>query len=165
MKKRVEIIKIKVEKSELVDQLSEPEQELLERAIESSKKAYAPYSQFKVGAAVWLEDGTIVIGNNQENVAYPSGLCAERVAFYSAGAQFPGKTIKAVAIHAYSEIFDVQDSVAPCGACRQAMAEYEIKQGLPIVVLLSGPTGIIKKIADISSLLPLIFNESKLKKE
>lgn len=165
MKKRVEIIKIKVEKSELIDQLSETEQELLERAIESSKKAYAPYSQFKVGAAVLLADGTIVIGNNQENVAYPSGLCAERVAFYSAGAQFPGEIIKAVAIHAYSEIFDVRDSVAPCGACRQAMAEYEIKQGLPIVVLLSGPTGIIKKIADISSLLPLIFNESKLKKE
>ena len=165
MKKRVEIIKIKVEKTELVDQLSESEQSLLDRAVESSKNAYAPYSQFKVGAAVLLEDGTIVIGNNQENVEYPSGLCAERVAFYSAGAQFPLKKIIAVAIHAYSDNFEVNDSVAPCGACRQAMAEYEIKQGSPITVLLSGPKGTIKKITDLSSLLPLIFNESKLKKE
>ncbi len=164
LNKKVEIIKVRVERSQSADELNEIETELLQKAIESSKNAYAPYSRFKVGAAVLLEDHTIVIGNNQENVAYPSGLCAERVAFFAAGAQYPGKVILAAAIYAYSDAFEVKDAVAPCGACRQAMAEYEIKQGKPISLIISGPDGNIKKIADITSLLPLVFNESNLKK-
>lgn len=165
MKNKVEIIKVKVERISSTDLLSEIESELVDQAIKASKNAYAPYSRFNVGAAVLLEDGTIVIGNNQENVAYPSGLCAERVAFFAAGAQHPGKIINSVAIHAYSDIFEVTDAVAPCGACRQSMSEYEIKQKQPISLLFSGPDGQIKKISDVASLLPLIFNETKLKKE
>lgn len=165
MKKKVEIIQVKVERNLVDDELTAMESQLLNKAIESSKNAYAPYSRFKVGAAVLLEDGTIVIGNNQENVAYPSGLCAERVAFFAAGAQYPGKEIRSVAIYAFSDIFEVKDAVAPCGACRQAMAEYELKQGKPISMLIAGPEGNVKKITDINSLLPLIFNETKLKKE
>lgn len=165
MNNKIEIIKVKVERSQSNDELSKIELELLQKAIDSSKNAYAPYSRFKVGAAVLLADQTIVIGNNQENVAYPSGLCAERVAFFAAGAQHPGKEIKAVAIYAYSDAFEVKDAVAPCGACRQAMAEYEIKQGKPISLIISGPDGNIKKISDITSLLPLVFNETNLKKD
>ncbi len=164
MKKKIEIIQVKVERNIVNDELNNQESNLLEKAIEASKNAYAPYSRFNVGAAVLLEDGTIVIGNNQENVAYPSGLCAERVAFFAAGAQYPGKEIRSVAIYAFSEIFEVKDAVAPCGACRQSMAEYELKQGKPISLLIAGPEGNVKKITDISSLLPLIFNETKLKK-
>jgi cytidine deaminase len=165
LNKKVEIINVKVERQLSDVELTAQESMLVERAKESSKVAYAPYSRFKVGAALLLEDGNVIIGNNQENVAYPSGLCAERVAFFSAGAQFPGKEILAVAIYAYSEVFEVKDAVAPCGACRQAMAEYEIKQGKPITLLISGPEGNIKKIVGLNSLLPLIFNETKLKKE
>lgn len=165
MKKKVEIIQVNVERTIVNDELNQEESLLLNRAIESSKNAYAPYSRFNVGAAVLLSNGTIVIGNNQENVAYPSGLCAERVAFFAAGAQYPGEEIKSVAIYAYSDVFEVKDAVAPCGACRQAMAEYELKQGKPISLLMAGPDGNVKKIADINSLLPLIFNEAKLKKE
>ena len=157
MKKKVEIIQVKVESNFVNDELNNQESNLLEKAIEASKNAYAPYSRFNVGAAVLLEDGTIVIGNNQENVAYPSGLCAERVAFFAAGAQFPGKEIRSVAIYAFSDLFEVKDAVAPCGA-------YELKQGKPISLLIAGPVGNVKKITAISSLLPLIFNETNLKK-
>jgi cytidine deaminase len=164
LKNKVEIIQVKVERNVVNDELNNSETILLEKAIAASKNAYAPYSRFNVGAAVLLADGTIVIGNNQENVAYPSGLCAERVAFFAAGAQYPGMEIRSVAIYAYSDVFEVKDAVAPCGACRQAMAEYELKQGKPISLLIAGPEGNVKKITDVSSLLPLIFNETNLKK-
>lgn len=165
MKNKVELIKVKVEREEITEELTDMELKLIEEAKNSSKNAYAPYSRFNVGASVLLEGGIIVNGNNQENVAYPSGLCAERVAFFAAGATYPGKNIEAVAIYAYSDLFEVTDAVAPCGACRQAMSEYEIKQKKPITLIISGPNGQIKKIQDIASLLPLIFNESNLKKD
>lgn len=165
MKNKVELIKVSVERVEITEELSEIELKLIAEAKNASKNAYAPYSRFNVGAAVLLEGGIIVIGNNQENVAYPSGLCAERVAFFAAGATYPGKIIESVAIFAYSDLFEVTDAVAPCGACRQAMSEYEIKQNKPITLIISGPNGQIKKIKDIASLLPLIFNETNLKKE
>ena len=108
-------------------ELPEEVQGLMQQAIEIRKNAYAPYSNFNVGAAILLEDGKIITGNNQENAAYPSGLCAERVAIFYASSQHPNKKIIAVAVSANSKGLKVNIPVPPCGACRQAMAEYEIK--------------------------------------
>jgi len=148
---------------DLVSELEEAERKLLEAATESCDKAYAPYSSFKVGAAVLLENGKIVYGNNQENAAYPSGLCAERVAMFSASAQYPGIPIIAIAITAKSGVFHVNFPVSPCGACRQVMAEYENHGNKPIKVILKGESGKIIIVKNISTLLPLAFNASHLK--
>ncbi len=141
------------------------EQQLLQQAREASRKAYAPYSRYQVGAALLLEDGTLVIGSNQENAAYPSGLCAERVAFFAAGAQHPGKRIQKVAITAHALDFEVNHPVAPCGACRQAMVEYENRQEQDIRVLLAADTGKVYAVHSLHSLLPLVFREAKLRRE
>ena len=110
-----------------INELPEIDKNLMEEAIKATKKSYAPYSKFRVGAALLMEDGSIIIGNNQENAAYPSGMCAERVAFWKAGSEFPKKKIKKVAITAISDHV-VDKPVGPCGACRQTMLEYEINQ-------------------------------------
>jgi len=144
-------------------ELPADEQELLESATAVMKNAYAPYSHFHVGAAVRLGNGNIVQGSNQENMAYPSGLCAERVAFYAAGAQNPGIPILKVAITAESEAITGDHPVAPCGACRQAMLEYELHHKQPITVILKGRLGKVYRIQGISQLLPLFFNEDGLK--
>jgi cytidine deaminase len=137
---------------------------LLETAREVMSKAYAPYSEFRVGAALRLADGTIITGNNQENAAFPSGLCAERVAFFSAGAMYPGAVITDVAIVASSERFEVDHPITPCGACRQVMLEYELNQDVEIRLLFSGNTGKIVRMEGIRNLLPLFFRESSLRK-
>ena len=137
-------------------------QQLLQAAEESRADAYAPYSNFKVGAAVLLENGEVVIGNNQENASYPSGLCAERVAVFQAGARFPGILIKAIAISAGSVKFPVNKPAAPCGNCRQAIAEYELKQDQPITLILRGEEGPVYKIDSIADILPLAFGNSYL---
>jgi cytidine deaminase len=107
-----------------LEDLPEADQKLMNAAIEARSRAYAPYSHFYVGAAVLLDDGTIVLGNNQENVAYPSGLCAERTALFAAGANFPGKGVVKVALAARSNDFVVETPIYPCGACRKVMSEY-----------------------------------------
>lgn len=147
-----------------VDELDEVSLQLHLAAKTALKNAYAPYSEFKVGAALLLENGEIILGNNQENAAYPSGLCAERVAFFAAGANHPGVKIMAAAIVAGSEKYEVTEPVSPCGACRQVMAEYETKQKLAIPVIFSGETGSIFKVDAVGDLLPLKFNGSFLKK-
>lgn len=164
MSSRVQKVEFQYESFDSRDELAQDEQELIAKAVEAAEMAYAPYSRFHVGAALRLSGGRIVIGSNQENVAYPSGLCAERVAFFAAGAQYPGKTIEKVAIVAISEDFRVDEPVAPCGACRQSMSEYEIRQDQPIRLLLSGSSGKVVVIESVLSLLPLVFNETKLKK-
>jgi cytidine deaminase len=146
------------------DELDEVFHSLHLGAKTALKNAYAPYSEFKVGAALLLENGEIVLGNNQENAAYPSGLCAERVAFFAAGANFHGVRIVAAAIVAGSEKYDVTEPVSPCGACRQVMAEYETKQKHSIPVIFSGETGPVFKVDAVGDLLPLKFNGSFLKK-
>lgn len=165
MKNKVNHINFTFEEYESHSDLPPDEQNLLIKAKEASSNAYAPYSQFHVGAALMFEDDTFMIGNNQENVAYPSGLCAERVAFFAAGAQFPGKKIKKVAVIATSDNFRVEEPVAPCGACRQAMSEYEIKQEEPIRLLMAGMGGKVYAVNGITELLPLVFNETKLRKD
>ena len=145
-------------------ELGKDEQELLKRAKEASKLAYAPYSNFHVGAALLLENGVIVIGNNQENVAYPSGLCAERVAIYAAGAQYPNVAIKTIAITCNSKVFQVNEPLSPCGACRQAMSEYEMRHKSNIRTILAGETGKILVMNSIADLLPFMFKAEELKK-
>lgn len=135
---------------------------LLEMAIKARKNAYAPYSNFSVGAAVLLEDGTIVLGNNQENASYPAGLCAERVAMFYAGANYPNLSIKSIAVTASSKKEEFIHPAGPCGSCRQAMAEYEQKQKTPISIILGGDTGEVYKCLAIQDLLPLAFNSSFL---
>jgi cytidine deaminase len=145
-------------------QLPQEFQILIQHAQDITQKAYAPYSQFKVGAAVLLENGVVVTGNNQENMAFPSGLCAERVAVFYAGAQYPDQKIKAIAIAVDPENFKVDQPLAPCGSCRQALLEYELKQEEQMDVLLTSQSGSVIHIKGIQSLLPLHFIEERLKK-
>ncbi|MGX1929897.1 cytidine deaminase [Flagellimonas sp. 2504JD4-2] len=143
-------------------ELSQIEQKLLHEAEVARESAYSPYSNFKVGAAVLLENGEIVIGNNQENSSYPSGLCAERVAVFQAGARFPGVVIKTIAISATSENYVVDKPAGPCGNCRQSIIEYEQKQQSPISILLRGEIGPIFKCNSVNDILPLAFSSSFL---
>lgn len=144
--------------------LTDVEKNLMLSAGKAMLGAYAPYSEFRVGAAVLLENGAIILGNNQENAAYPSGLCAERVAFFAARANHPHQRIMAVAIQASSETTPVTKPVSPCGGCRQVMAEYEHNQQSPIPMLFSGESGPIYRVDSISELLPFAFNGDFLKK-
>ena len=140
-----------------IEALSLDDRQLCDTAVRAAMRAYAPYSHFHVGAAVSLIDGTIVEGNNQENIAYPSGLCAERVALFSAGASYPEKPVTAIAIVAIKN-GEVQDTIAPCGGCRQVMLETEQRYENPVRILLCGKedTIIIQSAKD---LLPLSFSK------
>jgi len=135
--------------------LSEEDRRLYDSAVSAARRAYAPYSQFHVGAAVLLKDGTVVEGNNQENIAYPSGLCAERVALFTAGASFPEQPAEKIAIVAMKDGV-VRPAIAPCGACRQVMLETEQRYGQPVRILLCGKDETIL-IASASDLLPFSF--------
>ena len=146
-------------------ELTVADQELLTAARAAARDAWAPYSQFYVGAALRLANGEMVTGNNQENVAYPSGLCAERVAIYSAGALHPDVPVTTVAVSCRSSLFDVNKPMSPCGACRQAMAEYETRWNQPIRVILAGENGAIHVVNSIRDLLPLMFEASELRKD
>jgi len=136
--------------------------DLLEIAHEAAKHAYAPYSRFKVGAAILLKNGHIISGNNQENAVYPSGMCAERVALYYAVAQFPETPIEKIAITAIGNEKEICRPVPPCGNCRQALLEYEIKFSEPIEVIMAGEKGEIYIVKSVGELLPLSFNDSFL---
>ena len=153
------IIELKMEIYKTVELLDD-DARLRSLAIEAAQHAYAPYSGFYVGTVVLFEGGAYVIGNNQENAAYPSGLCAERVALFSAGANLPDKIIRALAIVAIKGD-DIQKSVSPCGACRQVMLETEQRNGKEIRILLCGcdETVIVSSAKD---LLPLYFSKMDL---
>ncbi len=146
-----------------IEELTEQEQRLLKAANEAMLDAYAPYSKFYVGAAVLLTNKKIVKGNNQENVSYPAGLCAERVALFSASANYPNEEIVAIAICASSEIFEINQIVSPCGSCRQVMAEYERKANKSMRILLGSKSGKVLVFESVENLLPLMFFEEKLK--
>ena len=143
-------------------ELAIAEQELLEKAIAARDGAYAPYSGFKVGATVLMQNGEVFSGNNQENAAYPSGICAERVAIWSAMAALPDGKIEKIFISARSIKTIVDRPVAPCGACRQAIAEYETKQHQDIEIFFTGESGDIVKANSIKDLLPWMFDNSML---
>lgn len=145
-----------------ITELSTEDKMLMNKAIEARGNAYAPYSKFNVGAALLLENGEIVLGNNQENAAYPSGMCAERVAIWKAGSSFPGLKIKKLAITASSTIAKVDKPIGPCGACRQTLSEFEINQKEPFSVIFMGEVGEVVKTASLLSLLPFSFDSSYL---
>ncbi|MBR5141285.1 MAG: cytidine deaminase [Bacteroidales bacterium] len=150
-------IKISYQEYETLDQLEPKDKELAQAAIEATALAYAPYSKFNVGAAVMFEDGVIVKGANQENAAYPSGICAERTALFYASASRPDKAMAEIAIAAQQNGELVERPVTPCGACRQVMAQYQTKSGIPMKVLLIGAQK-IWKFEKVDDLLPLIFD-------
>ncbi len=155
-------IEIELEVFEALSKLPKDIQELMNKAQQARENAYAPYSHFRVGAALRLTSGKIVTGNNQENAAFPSGLCAERVAIFNAGANFPNETITDLAITVRAESHEVAEAIAPCGACRQSLAEYEQKQKTPIAIYFMGETGDIIKVASVMDLLPLGFDAKYL---
>ena len=130
---------------------------VVNKAFEAMEKAYAPYSKFKVGAALLLEDGQIIQGNNQENIAYPSGLCAERVALFHAGAQFPGIAVDLICIVAKGDLMPISQLLSPCGACRQVMLESENRQNKPIRIILVNQNNRTMCIDSVQNLLPFGF--------
>lgn len=145
-----------------ISQLPKDVFDLMSKAIEIRRKAYAPYSKFKVGTAILLDNNEVIVGSNQENAAYPSGLCAERVAIFQAGTLFPENEILKIAISATSDLKPVNNPIPPCGACRQSIAEYEIKQKTPIEIYFMGESGEIYKSDSLSNLLPLSFDKKYL---
>lgn len=147
---------------ENVDELPIEIKSLMEKAVEIRKKAYAPYSKFRVGAALSLDNGIVVLGSNQENAAYPSGLCAERVAIYQAGALYPEAKILQIAISATSDEYVLKTPVPPCGSCRQSISEYEVKQETSIEIYFMGGEGEVYKSDSIANLLPFSFGKSFL---
>lgn len=154
-------IKIVVHEFENIGELPVNDQNLLLEARRITGQAYAPYSGFHVGAAVLLENGLIVSGNNQENSAYPSGLCAERVALFYANANFPDSGVKTIAISAAKKGVLVNEPVKPCGSCRQALAETEVRFKTPIRIILDGQDSILV-LNGVESLLPLSFSKKAL---
>ena len=161
MAKKIKI-ETELEVFESISELPTSIQNLMNKAHEARENAYAPYSHFRVGATLLLDSGDIISGNNQENAAYPSGLCAERVAIYHAGAVYPTHKILALAITARSLKKIIIDPIPPCGACRQALVEYEVKQDADIATYFMGEEGKIIKANSIKDLLPLIFNREYL---
>ncbi len=144
------------------DELPQDIANLMQHAIEARKNAYAPYSKFYVGAAILLDNNEVVTGNNQENASYPSGLCAERTAIYYAGAKYPKSKLLKMALTAGSNEHQTITPIPPCGACRQAIAEYEVKQDQPIEIYFMGETGKVVKSNSLANLLPLGFDRSFL---
>ncbi|MBO3117306.1 cytidine deaminase [Winogradskyella sp. DF17] len=147
---------------ENLQELPESIQALMTTAIEVRNSAYSPYSKFNVGAAILMDNGEVVAGSNQENASYPSGLCAERTAIYYANAKYPNAKMQIMALSASSQTKVTDKPIPPCGACRQAIAEYEIKQNEPIQIYFMGAQGKVVKSASLANLLPLIFDNSVL---
>jgi cytidine deaminase len=137
-------------------------QDLMQQAIEVRKNAYAPYSKFRVGVAIALDNGEVIVGSNQENAAYPSGLCAERVAIFYAGAKYPDAKVLKMAITAASDTNQTTAPIPPCGSCRQSIAEYEIKQEMPIEIYFMGEIGLVYKSDSLKNLLPFMFDKKFL---
>lgn len=146
------------------EKLQDIDEMLVKQAFMAIESSYAPYSQFHVGAAILLSDGKIIKGSNQENAAYPSGLCAERVAIFQAKSTYPESIIQAIAIAAKADYFETDSPVTPCGACRQVIAEMQSRQNRKIRIIMKGQKGGAYVADGIENLLPLMFKEEKLKK-
>jgi len=145
-----------------LSELSDDDRMLCLEAEEALLTSYSPYSEFRVGAAILLESGKIIHGSNQENVAFPSGLCAERVALFSAGAQHADDRIVSIAITARSEKFDIENPVTPCGSCLQVLGDFEQRQNRPIRVLLYCLGKNILVNPGAANFLPFQFIEQRL---
>ena len=145
-----------------LEELSQEEQKLVEKAIAATQNSYANYSHFYVGASCLLEDGSIVIGANQENAAFPSGLCAERSAIFGAQSNYPEQAITTLAIAARNANGFLKSPISPCGACRQVILEMEDRYKQPVRILLYGEAGIYC-FASIKDLLPFSFVDANMK--
>ncbi len=161
---KVKEIKINYEEYKEDEKLLSSDMDLVKEAEIALSGSYAPYSEFHVGAALLLANGKVVRGSNQENAAYPSGLCAERVALFYASSEFPDQPVVSLAITGKSDHFITTDPITPCGSCRQVIAETEKKQGSEIRVIMKGEKGVTRIVEGIDSLLPMVFHEEKLKK-
>ena len=144
-----------------MDELSQSDRELVSAAMEATKGSYAPYSRFRVGAAARLANGLVFTGANQENAAYPSGLCAERTTLFAANAQYPDQPVLALAIAARKGNRFMPTPISPCGACRQVISGVEDRFGHPVRILLYGTEGIYE-CNGIDALLPLRFVDSDM---
>ncbi|MBB6500780.1 cytidine deaminase [Pedobacter cryoconitis] len=153
---------IAYESYDQLEELNTADQSLCIQAKDALNTSYSPYSNFKVATAVRLSDGVVVSGSNQENLAYPSGLCAERVALFTIGAAYPDAIIESMAITAHTENFKIEQPITCCGACLQVMAEFERKQKKEIEVLFYCLGGRILKVKGIKSLMPFVFVEDRL---
>ena len=142
-----------------MSELTDAERSLVEQAIEATNRSYAPYSNFSVGAAILLKNGTTIMGCNQENAAFPSGICAERSAIFAAGAQYPDQPVRMLAIAARGTHGDLEEEpVGPCGSCRQVIIESETRAKAPIRILLYGKK-YVYVIDGVRELMPLTFSE------
>jgi len=146
------------------EELAQADRLLVKKAEEASFSAYAPYSQFRVGAAVFLSNGEIITGNNQENASYPEGLCAERVALFSALAQYPKQQIKAIAICGNPSNVQTNDFISPCGACRQVLMECEQRCNNEIRILFTKTTDEVLAVEGCKNLLPFAFEMNNIDK-
>jgi cytidine deaminase len=161
---KIRQLQIQITVFENENELSKDDLFLLNEARKATQRAYAPYSNFSVGAAIQLKNGEVVLGSNQENAAYPSGLCAERTAIFSASTQFPNEIIETIAIAAKPKEATDFITISPCGSCRQVLSEYENKQEKPIRMIMEGENKSIYVISSIADLLPLRFSKKSLNK-
>ena len=144
------------------EECTEIEKNLIDAAKQATSNAYAPYSHFQVGAAILLENGKIITGNNQENAAYPSGLCAERTAIFYANAQYPDQKVEAIAVAAFYKEKFTDDVISPCGSCRQVLLEVESRYNSPVRILLYNKDNEVYVAESMRSLMPLSFTNKAL---
>jgi cytidine deaminase len=155
-------IKIAFEEYDTLQELNNTDRQLCLESVKALANSHSPYSRFKVGVAMQLKSGKIIYASNQENVAYPSGLCAERVALFYWGANHPDDLIETMAITAHSDDFVITKPITSCGSCLQVLAEYEKKQDQQINIILYCQQGPIWKIKGIQNQLPFLFFEDRL---
>jgi len=155
-------IKIAFEEYSTLAELSRADQNICNEAVKAMENSHSPYSKFRVGAALQLQSGKVLHGSNQENVAYPSGLCAERVALFHWGANHPNDPIKTIAVTAHTNDFDLIKPVTPCGSCLQVLAEYEKKQDEHLRIILYCIDGPVWITTGVASFLPFMFFEDRL---
>ncbi len=150
-------ITVSFDRFEHWEELTASDQILVKKAFEVSKTAYAPYSKFHVGASLRLSNGEIITGSNQENIAYPSGLCAERVALFYTGANYPNEQIETLCVVAEGDLLPIDKILSPCGACRQVMLETEVRQKKSYRIILVSQNGVSIVFDSAVDLLPLAF--------
>ncbi|HVW95202.1 MAG TPA: cytidine deaminase [Mucilaginibacter sp.] len=155
-------IKINFKEYSAITELDQPVHDLCLEAVKAMESSHSPYSKFRVGAALRLQSGRIIHGSNQENVAYPSGLCAERVALFTWGANYADDPIETMAVTASTDEFDILQPVTSCGACLQVLAEYEKKQNKPVQIVLFCKDGPVWVMNGVDSFLPFLFFENGL---
>jgi cytidine deaminase len=155
-------IKISFKEYTSVAELERAEQQLCAEAVKAMANSHSPYSKFRVGAALRLKSGKVIYGSNQENVAYPSGLCAERVALFYWGANHPDDPIVSMAVTAHTDEFELKKPITSCGSCLQVLAECEKMQQQPVKVILFVGDGPVWVTNGIESFLPFLFFEDRL---